>query len=114
MKFFGRGVQWNPALNKADWVFVRGEFETNDPDVIAKMFAAGFEHEGELPPAEPAAAEGDGNAGGLEGTVSEDKPGEAKELTRNELIVIAKEKGVKGADHMTKDELLALLGGDAS
>jgi len=66
----GHGVLWDPKKNKAVARFVDGELDTDDPRVIELARLAGFD-------------------------VPEDAPNEGGELTREELLELAEEAGIK-------------------
>lgn len=45
MKFYGKGVVWNPDTNKPLCRFVKGELETTDKYVIDRLIERGYRHE---------------------------------------------------------------------
>lgn len=109
-KFKGNGVVWNPEENKPLCKFSKGSFETEDPELIAKLKTLGYkqivEEESELL---------DSNE---ETQKEETNEPEQTQTTENqntisddfkELRQLAKEKSIPGYMNKTKKELQSLL-----
>jgi len=96
MKFYGKGVLWDPKNNKAKYEFIRGEFETDDPGLIEEMIAAGFEHDGDKPEPKDLSAP----------VYAAIKPAEP---SIEELRRAAKEKGIRSYHNMKRETLIEKL-----
>ncbi len=95
MKFTGYGVVWNPKKNKALCNFKDGAYETIDLNEIEILKAC------------PQAA----YVSGEEPTHVEYIPEiKVEKKTRKQLILEAKEAGIKGADRMKTDAIIEALG----
>lgn len=86
MIFTGYGIVWNPRKNKILCDFQTGTYETHNLDEIEILKAC--------PQADYVSGE----------------VGSAEKKTRKQLILEAKDKGIKGADRMKTDDLIDALG----
>jgi len=98
MKFKGNGVIWNPEEGKPLARFEKGIFETEDPDVIAKLKKIGIP---ELIEEVPEALSDDETFTGSKSSK------ENLEISDDfkELRKLAKAKHIPGYMRMTKDQL---------
>ncbi len=86
MIFTGIGIIWNPKKDKILCDFQSGDYDTTDAEEITILKAC--------PQADYVSGE----------------DGSAEKKTRKQLILEAKEKGIKGADRMNTDDLIDALG----
>ena len=94
MKFTGKGLVFNPKTKKVFVNFNKVDvYETSNEDEIALLELAGCE------------------GTGVKEASTDEEPKE-NEPTKKELVATAKEAGIKGADRMSKDEIIAALRGE--
>jgi hypothetical protein len=48
MKFYGNGIVWDSSKNKILCKFIKGEFETIDPEIKEKLIDLGYTHDEEI------------------------------------------------------------------
>jgi hypothetical protein len=115
MKFYGNGAVWDGAANKICARFQHGVFETEDSALIARLDAMGISHaECEGSSCTESVVLGKALADGLEDGLASSVSGAISEATRSVLISWAKARGIRGADRMSKGQLVEVLRGEES
>jgi hypothetical protein len=118
MKFYGTGIVWNPDKEKALCQFVKGEFDTEEQDIIERLIALGYKRDeviettswGDIEPTFIDAME---VAREIASEPIEEleqfKPIEIEGFTDEELKAEAKLKGIKGYGIMKRETLIEKL-----
>ena len=96
MKFYGTGIVWNPDKEKALCQFVKGEFDTEEQDIIEKLIELGYEHDEVI----NTTSCGDVEPQFIDGL---------KQPPDEELKALAKAKGIKGYAIMKRETLIEKL-----
>ena len=100
MKFYGVGGVWDKDNDKMLCNFVNGELETDDNDVISKLVALNYRHDGEVI---DVTTMSDVTEKVIRGVT------DLNTKTDEEIKALAKKAKIKGYGLMTRTKLIELL-----